>query len=64
MKVQVILEHKVQSGGGGVMGGTLCHFDVFIELAVPHLRLFLILSMMPLKKFVTTEIDLTAILKK
>ena len=43
--------------------GTLCHFDGFIELAVPHLRLFLILSMMPLKRFVAKEIDFTALLK-
>ena len=42
---------------------TLCHFDCFIELAVPLLRLFLILSMMPLKRCVAKEIDFTALLK-
>ena len=42
---------------------TLCHFDGFIELGVPHLRLFLILSKISLKRCVATEIDLTALFK-
>ena len=64
MKVQVILEHKVQSGGGGVIHGRhIVPFKCFHRTAVPHLRLLLILFMMPLKRFVTTEIDLRALLK-
>ena len=37
--------------------------DSLIGLAVPHLRLFLILSVMPLKRCVATENDLTALFK-
>ena len=35
----------------------LYKFDSFIEIAVPHLRLFLSLSMMPLKRCVATKND-------
>ena len=43
---------------------TYWHSDSFTEFGVPHLRLFLILIMMPLKRCVATENDLTALLKK
>ena len=40
--------------------GTLSLVESFIESEVPHLRLFLMLSMMPLKRWVATENVLTA----
>ena len=43
---------------------TLCHTDSFIGLAVPHLRLFLISTMMPLDRCVATGNDLTVVLGK
>ena len=43
---------------------TLCHTDSFIGLAVPHLRLFLISTMMPLDRCVATGNDLTVLLGK
>ena len=42
---------------------TWCHSDSVIRLAVPHLKLFLILIMMPLKRCVATENDMTALFK-
>ena len=43
-------------------GSTLSLVESFIESEVPHLRLFLMLSMMPLKRWVATENVLTALL--
>ena len=42
---------------------TQSHFESFIESEVPHLRLFLILSMMPLKRWVATAKVLTVLLR-
>ena len=40
---------------------TLSLVESFIESEVPHLRLFLLKSMMPLKRWVATEKVLTAL---
>ena len=42
---------------------TKSHLKSFIKLEVPHLRLFLMLSMMPLKRCVATESVLTVLLE-
>ena len=41
---------------------TLSLVESFIESEVPHLKLFLVKSMMPLKRWVVTEKVLTALL--
>ena len=43
-------------------GATYSHLESFIESGVPPLRLFLMLSMMPLKSLVPTENVLTVLL--
>ena len=43
-------------------GDTLFLVESFIESEVPHLRLFLVKIMMPLKRWVATENVLTALL--
>ena len=45
-----------------LFSGTLSLVESFIESEVPHLRLFLVKSMMPLKRWVATEKVLTALL--
>ena len=42
---------------------TWCHLIIFIGLAVPHMRLYLIIITMPLKRCVATENDLPALLQ-
>ena len=44
------------------LAATLSLVESFIESKVPHLRLFLVKSMMPLKRWVVTEKVLTALL--
>ena len=41
---------------------TLSLVESFIESEVPHMKLFLVKSMMPLKRWVVTEKVLTALL--
>ena len=58
--------HVAQGGGipcqEGGQGSTLSLVESFIESEVPHLKLFLVKSMMPLKRWVATEKVLTALL--
>ena len=51
-------------GVGGVGGGpTLSHLKSFLESAVPPIRLFLLIIIMPLKRWVAEENYFTALLR-
>jgi hypothetical protein len=60
---------RSESGGVSLDPGssgrtsTLSLVENFIESEVPHLRLFLVKIMMPLKRWVATENVLTALLR-
>ena len=61
---QVILDRKVlKMQHYSSVTLTLSIVESFIESEVPYLRLFLILSIMPLKRWVATENVLTALLE-
>ena len=57
--VPLVLEHE---GQVVLHHLTLSLVESFIESEVPHLRLFLVKIMMPLKRWVATENVLTALL--